>query len=228
MAGLNGFVKLHRKMIEWGWYSDSVVKCVFLHILMVATFKDAQYLGYDLKPGQAVIGLNKLSAELGFSVQQIRTALKKLESTGEITLFSTNRFTIATVENWEFYQCDDYDSNKRATNEQQTDNKQATNEQQHLKNDKNDKNGKNAKKKIFIRPSVEEIKAYCEERGNKVDAQKFFDYYDTSGWVDGKGKPVKNWKQKVITWEGRDKENGVNKGHTETESKPARAFGNII
>ena len=137
MATLNGFVKLHRKMIEWGWYSDCVVKDVFIHLLMVATFKPATYLGYELKPGQAIIGYDKLSKELGFSVQQIRTALKKLESTGEISRISTNRFTIVTVENWEFYQCDDDDSNKPITNEQQTSNKQATNEQQHLKNVKN-------------------------------------------------------------------------------------------
>lgn len=107
MTTLNGFVKLHRKMIEWGWYSDCVVKDVFLHILMVATFKPTKYLGYELKPGQAVIGRKKMANELGFSEQQIRTALKKLESTGEISLLTTNKFTIATVENWEFYQCDD-------------------------------------------------------------------------------------------------------------------------
>ena len=122
MATLNGFVKLHRKMIEWGWYSDCVVKDVFIHLLMVATFKPAQYLGYELKPGQAVIGRKQLATELGFSEQQVRTALKKLESTGEISLFSTNRFTIATVENWEFYQGDDEDSNQQITNKQPTSN----------------------------------------------------------------------------------------------------------
>ena len=135
MGNLNGFVKLHRKMIEWGWYSDCVVKDVFIHILMVATFKPTKYLGYDLKPGQAVIGRKKLAEELGFTEQQVRTALKKLESTGEISLFSTNRFTIATVENWEFYQGD-------CDTEQPTDNQQITNKQPHLKNVKNVKNVK--------------------------------------------------------------------------------------
>ncbi len=86
-------------------------------------------MGYELKAGQAVIGRKKMAAELGFTEQQIRTALKKLESTGEITLFSTNRFTIATVENWEFYQCDKKESNQRITNNQPTDNQQITNNQ---------------------------------------------------------------------------------------------------
>ena len=147
MAGLNGFVKLHRKMIEWGWYSDCVVKDVFLHILMTATFTGGQFQGYDLKPGQAVVGRKRMALDLGFSEQQIRTALKKLESTGEITTFATNKFTIVTVENWAFYQCEDEPSNQRITNEQPTNNQQITNEQPHLKNVKNVKNDK---KDIYI------------------------------------------------------------------------------
>lgn len=206
MSGLNGFVKLHRKMIEWGWYSDHVVKDVFLHILMVAAFKPGQYLGHDIKPGQAVIGLKKLSKELGFSIQQVRTALKKLESTGEITLFSTNKFTIVTVENWTFYQGDDDDSNKRATNEQQTNNKRATNDQQHLKNVKNDKNVKNVKK-YTIPPTTEEVRAYCLERGNAVDVETFMNFYESKGWYIGKNK-MKDWKAAVRTWERNHRGNG--------------------
>lgn len=144
MAGISGFIKLHRKLIEWGWYSDYVVKDTFLHILMVATFKSATYQGHDLKPGQAIIGRKKLAQELGFSEQQVRTALKKLESTGEISLNSTNRFTIVTVENWSVYQCEDKDEqptdNQQITNNQPTDNQQITNNQPHLKNVKNIKN----------------------------------------------------------------------------------------
>ena len=132
-------------MIEWGWYSDCVVKDVFIHILMVATFKPTKYLGHDLNPGQAVIGRKKLAKELGFTEQQVRTALKKLESTGEISLFSTNKFTIATVENWEFYQGDSETDNQQITNNQPTDNQQITNNQPHLKNVKKDKNVKNVK-----------------------------------------------------------------------------------
>lgn len=56
------------------------------------------------------------------------------------------------------------------------------------------------KKKRFIKPTLEEIKQYCIERGNKVDAQHFFDYYESNGWKVGKNS-MKDWKAAVRTWE---------------------------
>ena len=61
----------------------------------------------------------------------------------------------------------------------------------------------------FCPPTLEEVKKYCIERGNDIDPKRFFDYYNESNWVDGKGDPVKNWKQKLITWEGRGSTNGT-------------------
>ena len=74
--------------------------------------------------------------------------------------------------------------------------------------------------KRFIPPSLEEVEKYCQERKNNVDAKKFFDYFNASDWVDAKGNPVRNWKQKIITWESYGKENGNNgKPHGETEKQ---------
>ncbi len=58
----------------------------------------------------------------------------------------------------------------------------------------------NIKRKDFIPPTLEEIKAYIEEKKYNVNADTFFNYFDVSNWVDSQGKPVKNWKQKLITW----------------------------
>ena len=57
------------------------------------------------------------------------------------------------------------------------------------------------KEKRFTKPTLEEIKDYCLERDNKVSAEQFFDYYETNGWVQGKGKPIKDWKACIRTWE---------------------------
>jgi hypothetical protein len=71
---------------------------------------------------------------------------------------------------------------------------------------------KKRERKTFVPPSLEEVQKYCQERKNNVDAKKFFDYFTASDWVDGKGNPVRNWKQKIITWEsyGRNEANGNN------------------
>lgn len=60
------------------------------------------------------------------------------------------------------------------------------------------------KGKKFIPPILSEVQKYISEKGYDVDAKKFMEYFTESGWVDSKGNSVRNWKQKVITWSGRD------------------------
>jgi hypothetical protein len=209
MTALNGFVKLHRKMIEWGWYSDCVVKDVFLHILMVAAFKPGQYRGHEIQPGQAIIGRKKMAEELGFSEQQVRTALKKLESTGEISIFSTNKFSIVTVENWMFYQGDDNESNQQSTNNQPTINQQVTNNQPHLKNVKNVKNVKK-EKNIYIRPALGEFEnvLITEEELEKLKERFPYDWEDRverlSEYIQSKGKRYKSHYATILAWARKD------------------------
>jgi len=81
----------------------------------------------------------------------------------------------------------------------------------------NKKGGAGGGKK-FIPPTLEEIQAYCKERNNNVDPKKFYDFFNTGDWIDSKGEPVRNWKQKVITWEGR------NKKEDEPPEKPKQYF----
>lgn len=63
----------------------------------------------------------------------------------------------------------------------------------------------------FSPPSLEDVRAYCVERGNTVDAERFCDYYAANGWIQGKGKPIKDWRATVRTWERR--------GESKAESK---------
>ena len=65
-------------------------------------------------------------------------------------------------------------------------------------------NREGEKRKRFIPPTLEEVQAYVKERNSSVDPKRFFEYYETGGWKDAKGQSVKNWKQKLITWEKKD------------------------
>lgn len=205
---LNGYIKLFRKLVKWRWYQDSVVKDLFLHCLIFASFRDFNWMDQMLKAGQFVTSYKNLSQELGFSVQQIRTALKKLESTGEITSKSTNKFTVITVVNWANYQSDeDYintESNNRTTNEQQTDNKRTTNEQQHRKNNKNNKNIKNSEKRTCVRPLLSQISDFIKANNLNVDAEKFFKHYSERDWLTADGKPIDDWQSVVRSWSKKE------------------------
>lgn len=59
----------------------------------------------------------------------------------------------------------------------------------------------------YSKPTLEEVENYCKERNNNVDPKKFYDYYEVNNWIDNKGNKVRNWKQKVITWEKHNPDN---------------------
>ena len=64
----------------------------------------------------------------------------------------------------------------------------------------NDLLKENTKRKVFSTPTVDDVRAYCLERNNKVDPQSFVDFYESKGWMIGKNK-IKDWKAAVRTWE---------------------------
>ena len=65
---------------------------------------------------------------------------------------------------------------------------------------------KEKKRKRFTPPTVEEVRAYCQERNNGIDPQRFVDFYTANGWTQGRGKPIKDWRAAVRTWEARDEQ----------------------
>lgn len=56
----------------------------------------------------------------------------------------------------------------------------------------------------FVPPTVEQVRAYCEERGNRVDPERFVDHYVASGWKRNRGVPLIDWKAAVRNWEKND------------------------
>ena len=69
----------------------------------------------------------------------------------------------------------------------------------------------------FQKPTIEEIRQYCLEKGYNVDAEQFFNFYESKGWVVGK-LPMKNWRAAVSTWNKREKEVPRRKRESRKES----------
>ena len=78
-----------------------------------------------------------------------------------------------------------------------------------------EKPSKRQKVTTFEKPTIEEIKAYCAERKNNIDATSFFDFYESKGWKVGTAK-MKDWKASVRTWEQRQKNEGIQQKATGT------------
>ena len=190
---MQGFIKLHRQITEWEWYSNINVCRLFIHCLLKANHKDNKWQGIVIERGSFITSIENLAFETGLSGQQVRTALNKLKSTGEITSKTTNRYSIISIKNWNSYQLDNTQDNKQITNKQQTNNKQIT-------TNNNDNNVKNDNK-----PSKKEIEDYCKIVAKKIDIDSFMAYYEASNWEDKNGMPI-NWKQKVISWSIKQKE----------------------
>ncbi len=136
-----GWVKLDRKIFEWEWYDDINTRCFFIHCILRANHQSKKWKGITINRGQFISSLEKLSIETKLSISQIRTCLKKLKLTGEMTYKTNSQHTVFTVESYDGYQSNDKPNDKPVTNESQTNDKPVT-------TNKNEKNYKNEITKI--------------------------------------------------------------------------------
>lgn len=133
------FIVINRKIINWEWYQDTNVKTVFFHCLLMANWQDKKWRGQVIKRGQFITSREKLSKQVGLSVQQVRTALDKLKLTNELTIKTTTRNTIITVNNYSQYQDYNPQNNQHPTNNQPTSNQQITTTNKENKENNNNK-----------------------------------------------------------------------------------------
>lgn len=128
-----GFINLYRSILNWDWYSDHNTKEVFIHLLLTVNYLPGDWKGRHIEVGQRVTSLAKLSQELGLSIQEIRTSLKHLQSTGEITCETTSQYTVITVNNYVSFQSGTHKKHANSHAPKQAANKQPTNDQQQYK-----------------------------------------------------------------------------------------------
>ena len=131
----SGWIKIHRQITKWEWYTDSNTKSLFFHLVLMANHKPARYKGMVIETGCLITGQKKLSIETGLTISQIRTSLNKLKLTNEIAIKTSVQGTHIQVVKYTDYQiiANDLTIEQRTTSE-----RLATN-----KNEKNKKNEKN-------------------------------------------------------------------------------------
>ena len=196
------WIKLYRKFSEWEWFNISEMVHLFIYLLLNANNSENEWRGIKVKRGQLITGRNNLSENTGISSQTIRTCLNRLKSTNEITIKSTNKYSIITICNYEVYQGCKNRANQQTnqqTNQQLTSNQPATNQQlttiKEYKNIKNDNNEEN----IF--PPFENFKNYALENSPLVNISALelkYKAWVENKWRDGNNKKILNWKTKLL------------------------------
>ena len=115
-----GWIKLHTKITEWEWYDNIPCRLVFLHLLLNANYEDKTWKGIMIKRGQHLTSIQSLANETGLSVSQVRTAINNMQATNELTLKTTNKYTVITIEKYEEYQHNPNSGNKQTNTQNAT------------------------------------------------------------------------------------------------------------
>jgi hypothetical protein len=216
-----GYIKLHRKILDWEWFDESLTFWFFIHLLFLANWETKQWHGIEIKRGQFVSSIEHLRFRHGIgkrskllTTMQVRTLIQRLKSTNEITSHSTTTFTIFTIVNYEKYQSNETNETTNGeTNEQQTSNKPTTTtkEYKELKNIYICSPTGSPPTNRFEKPTQNELEltfASLNVANPKNMALEFFDFYESKGWVVGKS-PMKSWKHACNRWARQNRSNHV-------------------
>lgn len=131
MEEKNTFIKIYRSILSWEWYKNQNTKDVFLHLLLRTNYKDVNFEGVVIKRGEIATSYENIANSLNLSIQEVRTAIRHLKSTGEITAKRYPKFQVITITNYNRYQEKPTDS---LTIKQQSTNSQITIDQHQVKN----------------------------------------------------------------------------------------------
>ena len=119
--GIQGYIKLHRELMDWEWYKEPLITRLYVHLILSANHKDNTIRGISVKRGQFLTGRKRLSFDTGISEQTIRTSLNKLKSTSYLTIKSTSQHSIIALRDYDLFQrpTSELTNNQPASNHKQ-------------------------------------------------------------------------------------------------------------
>ena len=223
-SSMKGWIALHRQFTQWEWFDKPEMVQLFIYLLISATHEDTQWRGIEVKRGQIITSLEKISFATSLSVRTIRTCLNRLISTNEIICEATKKYRLITICKYDKYQDFESESDKRndkqtdkqtdkiTTNKRQTSDKQTTNPIYNNNNNNNNNNNKlslcraragareGEREKVF---KIFFLKNFIDPIG---EVQRFYDNYEAQGWVRGNGQEITDVLAVARTWEPKEKD----------------------
>lgn len=202
---MSGFIALHRTLLDWEWYSEPNTCRVFIHCLLKANWKDKNYRGKVVKRGHFLTSLEVLAQETGLSVRNVRTAVKNLKTTNEVTVISTRQGTEIIVNNYDSYQEPTSKATHELTDERQTADKQVTSTNKGNKGNKVISN-RAAPKKTRLKAEFELPVDWIESATNYWAKAQCFDLSPQAEFEAFKNHHIAkastsaDWKRSWATW----------------------------
>lgn len=172
MSYNEGWVVFYRRLIDWEWFRDSKTLQLFVYCIFRANITPGSWRGIDYQRGEFITTLANLSAATGQTTQEIRTRLLRLKSTGEISIKTTNKYTIIIICKYDIYQPSITAMQQRKNKDgQQTTNKQQTNKQHKYKNIRNNHTHVDTERKGVVGE-----KQKIEEAPKQVEARELIEW----------------------------------------------------
>lgn len=196
---MKGFIKLHRQITEWEWYQDVNTKSVFIHLLLNACYDECRFMGQSVERGQYITSISRLSSDLNISARQVRTALTRLEKTGEIDTHATNKRTLVTISNYGSYQIDERKTRKKPTSKRQADDTQTTDISKKVRK-KEKKNNKDFFEQALTESIwIERVSMQYESKPNTIKSmlEKFHNHLSIT--QDNK-TTIRDFKTHFVNW----------------------------
>lgn len=203
---MNGWIKLHRSLLEWEWYDDHNARMLLIHLLVSVNYEEKKWKGVTIKPGSMAFSWKTLAKGVGITVKQCRVAMKKLEKTGqrkgsEVVIERAGSFQVVTLVKWDKLQSLEKErAEKGQANGPKEGGERATTKE--IKNKEvEERDAVSNPDDEFYEPSEHECIMFFQQKGfNEKKARKFFSHYSKHKWNDILGRPVKYWKDTAIEW----------------------------
>ncbi len=192
----NGFIVLYRSLLDWEWYGDANTFRLFIHCLLRANHKEKKWQGITIDRGSFVTSYQHLALDLGLTVQNVRTSLNKLKSTGELTHKPHSKYGIITINNYDKYQDTNSQPNTQLTVKQQSSNNKQQRNKETMKQDIKEYG-------THIRMTETEYGKLLDRFG-QVLTDKYVEKVDL--YMGSTGKKYKSHYMTVISWLNRDLE----------------------
>jgi hypothetical protein len=189
-----GFIKLFRKFKSWEWYDDIPTKTLFIHLMLSANFKTVNYRGDTIVRGTLITGRIKLSKETGLTETQIRRAMSNLQKSQEITIKTTNRYSVITLNNYDRYQ----QTTSQPPASDPTSNQQTTTIKE-VQQRKEEKKQDSDFEKFWESYEKKTDRSKCEKKWDKIkreDKEKIF--ASIGEYV--KSTPESQYRKNPLTW----------------------------